>query len=252
MDGGGPAYAAVHVAPRRGGRYRHDVDASVSPEGLPEHRPAQLRASHADRERVAELLRDAAGDGRLDIGELEERLEQAYAAKTYGELEPLFHDLPTTAPSPPAPPSSTSSRGLQRWVPASPAAQRIGGDPTSSTAVAIFGAAERKGQWVVPTSFTATAIFGGIDLDLREARFASRVVEIQAVAVFGGIDIVVPPDVEVVVEGTGIMGGFSRPKEQPEVPEGSPVVRVTGLALFGGVDVKVKAPKQRKQLDAGS
>lgn len=228
------------------------VDGGHEPERLPEQRPAQLRASHADRERVAELLRDAAGDGRLDISELEERLEQAYAAKTYGELEPLFHDLPTTAPSPPASANLTGSTGSQRWVPASPAAQRIGGVPASSTAVAIFGGAERKGQWVVPTSFTVTAIFGGIDLDLREARFASREVEIQAVAVFGGIDIVVPPDVEVVVEGTGIMGGFSRPEEQREVPAGSPVVRVTGLALFGGVDVKVKALKQRKQLDTGN
>jgi hypothetical protein len=44
------------------------------------------RAADADREAVAERLRIAAGDGRIDLAELDERLGLAYAAKTYGEL----------------------------------------------------------------------------------------------------------------------------------------------------------------------
>ena len=49
--------------------------------------PAELRrASHADREHVADRLREAAGDGRLSIDELEERLDAAFAARTYAEL----------------------------------------------------------------------------------------------------------------------------------------------------------------------
>ena len=55
---------------------------------------SRLRISDADRHQVAELLREAAGEGRLDIDELEERLEATYAAKTYGELVPLTADLP--------------------------------------------------------------------------------------------------------------------------------------------------------------
>ena len=62
----------------------------------------ELRASDADRERVAERLRVAAGDGRLTPAELEERLEHAFSARTGPELEPLVADLP--APRPPARP----------------------------------------------------------------------------------------------------------------------------------------------------
>jgi Domain of unknown function (DUF1707)/2TM domain len=56
---------------------------------LPEH-----RASDAEREATADRLRVAAGDGRLDPEELEERLEAAYAARTVGELTELTEDLP--------------------------------------------------------------------------------------------------------------------------------------------------------------
>jgi hypothetical protein len=55
---------------------------------------SELRASDADRERVAEQLRAAAGEGRLSADELEARLEQAFSARTEGELEPLTADLP--------------------------------------------------------------------------------------------------------------------------------------------------------------
>src|ERR1700678_3112235 len=67
--------------------------------------PQHLRASDADRERVAETLRAAAGDGRLTMDELDERLDAVYAAKTYAELVPITHDLPdhSGAASVPAP-----------------------------------------------------------------------------------------------------------------------------------------------------
>ena len=55
---------------------------------------AGLRASHVDRDRVVELLRVAAGDGRLTAEELDGRLEAALTARTYGELAALTTDLP--------------------------------------------------------------------------------------------------------------------------------------------------------------
>ena len=58
---------------------------------------SELLASDADRERVAERLRAAAGDGRLTPAELEERLEIAFSARTDAELEPLVADLPKPA-----------------------------------------------------------------------------------------------------------------------------------------------------------
>src|ERR687894_2167434 len=58
------------------------------------HDPAQLRISDADRHQVAEILREAAGEGRLDLDELDERLEATYAARTYADLVPITFDLP--------------------------------------------------------------------------------------------------------------------------------------------------------------
>jgi hypothetical protein len=58
----------------------------------------ELRAADADRERVADRLRTAAGEGRLDAVELEERLERALTARTYAELNALVSDLPQPAP----------------------------------------------------------------------------------------------------------------------------------------------------------
>ena len=53
-----------------------------------------LRASDADRERVVEELRAHAGDGRLDLEELEERTSAALAAKTLADLQAVKADLP--------------------------------------------------------------------------------------------------------------------------------------------------------------
>jgi hypothetical protein len=57
------------------------------------------RAADSDREATAERLRDAAGDGRLEPDELEQRVEAAYSARTYGELAKLTADLPEPAPA---------------------------------------------------------------------------------------------------------------------------------------------------------
>ena len=61
--------------------------------------PGTLRASDADRERVAAELRRHHLDGRLDTDELQERLERCYAARTAGELAPLLADLPADEPA---------------------------------------------------------------------------------------------------------------------------------------------------------
>ncbi len=57
-------------------------------------RRATLRASDADREHIAERLRQAAAEGRLFSDELEERLGAALSARTYGELDAVVADLP--------------------------------------------------------------------------------------------------------------------------------------------------------------
>ncbi|RSM69022.1 DUF1707 domain-containing protein [Actinoplanes sp. ATCC 53533] len=56
-----------------------------------------MRAADADRQAVADELKAALDEGRLDLHEYDERLQQAYAAKTYGDLHPLLSDLPSAA-----------------------------------------------------------------------------------------------------------------------------------------------------------
>jgi hypothetical protein len=63
-----------------------------------EQRRASLRAADADRERVVEALRQHHVDGRLDAEELTQRIDQAYAAKTLGDLDAVTTDLPSIQP----------------------------------------------------------------------------------------------------------------------------------------------------------
>jgi len=195
-------------------------------EPRPHHQPgdpALLRVSDEDRHQVAELLRDAAGEGRLDLEELDERLEAAYAAKTYADLVPITADLPVRGPG--------ASIPVPRPQPSStvPAARY-------DSTIALMGGSSRKGLWEVGASHTAFAMWAGITLDLREARFAARETVIYANAIWAGIDIYVNDETHVIVEGVGIMGAFdqARDKVAPRVTADSPVVRVKGVALMLG------------------
>ena len=58
-----------------------------------------MRAADADRQRVADQLKTALDEGRLDLGEYDERIQKAYGARTYGELDGLLTDLPGTIPA---------------------------------------------------------------------------------------------------------------------------------------------------------
>ncbi len=84
----------------------------TDPPRFPDPAPA-LRASDADRERVAEALRRHHVDGRLDTDELQERLGRCYAARTTAELAPLLADLPADE-------RSRASRRTAPWFPAPP------------------------------------------------------------------------------------------------------------------------------------
>lgn len=57
-----------------------------------------IRAGDADRERVAEQLREHYAQGRLDADELDERLTAVLSARTVGDLRALTADLPAAEP----------------------------------------------------------------------------------------------------------------------------------------------------------
>jgi len=193
-----------------------------------------MRVSDSDRERAADLLREAAGHGRITMDELDERLEVAYAAKTYGDLAAVTRDLPQPAQAP----------GTAQRAPV----DRIGGTPGAKFSLAILSGARRSGRWVVPPSYVAVAVMGGVELDLREAQFSQPEVTIHAYTVMGGIEITVPEDVDVDVSGVAFMGGFDHNASGPGVP-GAPRLRVLGFALMGGVEVRRKPLKERDAID---
>ncbi|WAL69877.1 DUF1707 domain-containing protein [Amycolatopsis cynarae] len=196
-----------------------------------------MRASNADRERVAQLLHTALAEGRITVQELEERLDTVYAAKTLAELEPPVADLPDVRAGTAVQPA-----------PSHAVDQRIGGTPGSQTSIAIMSGASRKGNWVVPAQHNSFAFWGGVEIDLRSARFAQRNSTITAVAIMGGIDIVVPDDIVVEVTGIGFMGAFES-RDDPAAaatapPPGAPVVKINGLAFWGGVSVTRKPRRE--------
>lgn len=194
---------------------------------------ADLRASDADRDRIADILRDALAEGRLDTGEHAERIEKAYAAKTLGELEPLVRDLPvgrTTA-------AAGAATGARAYGPG-PAGE-------NPNLVGILGGAERKGRWRVGNRINAVAILGGIEIDLTEATFTAPELVIHCTSVMGGVSIKVPENVTLRGGVVGIMGGSDiKVFESPD--PGAPVVRVDGVAFCGGVEAKARRGKKLK------
>lgn len=199
----------------------------------------EMRASDAERERVAERLREAVAEGRLDMEEFEQRLDIAYKARTHGELEPLVRDLPASGTV--VPPVAAGATG--KW------AQRVGGPATSKGAFAFWGGFGRKGTWTVGRTFTAFTLMGGGELDLREARFEDRETVIRCFAIMGGVSIVVPPELNVEVRGIGLMGGFGESScgtGEGDPDPSAPRVIISGFALMGGVGVERKRSKAEK------
>jgi hypothetical protein len=186
----------------------------------------QMRAADADRDRAAEMLRSAAAEGRITFEELDERVSQVYAAKTFADLRAITSDLPGPAVSPPVPaPRPTGPPDVTAGAVGPPAS------------VAIMCGARRAGPWVVPPAYHAVAICGGVELDLRQATFAAAEVTIRAFCLMGGITITVPEHVAVDVAGMGLMGGFD-PSASAAGEPGAPRVRVVGCAIMGGVIVR--------------
>lgn len=191
-----------------------------------------MRISDEDRHQVAEVLRQAAGEGRIDLDELDQRLEAAFAAKTYGELVPLTVDLPAHGAAQSVAPRPQQRRPVQ-----------VGG-PAHVSSMAIMSECKRVGAWTVDGTHTAFALMGSVVLDLRQASFAQREVVINANAVMGEVKVLVDAATTVIVEGTGVMGEYS--EQRPRVPfaptDDSPVVRLRGFSLMGSVHVQRKGP----------
>ena len=191
---------------------------------------SMLRISDNDRQKVAEVLREAAGEGRIDLDELDERLELTWGAKTYADLVPITADLHLPAhPEPARAPAPLPHPGLT-YVP-------VRGHASST---AIMSECKRQGVWSVPEHHSAFALMGSVVIDLRQAQFAAHDTQINASTIMGEVKIIVPAHVNVVIDGTPIMGEFGQGKDKTPADVGpdSPTVRVRGMALMGSVTVQ--------------
>ncbi len=88
-----------------------------------------MRAGDSDRKAVADQLKLALDEGRLDLSEYDERLQRTYGAKTFADLDGLLDDLPGTVPpqqsqvqpsqaptAVPSVPGRSTANQVARWV----------------------------------------------------------------------------------------------------------------------------------------
>ena len=161
---------------------------------------SELRASHEDRDQVVELLRVSAGEGRLTADELDERLEQAMTARTYGELARLVADLPAA--------------GSGAVTPA----------PRAKDVVRIecgSGHAKREGRWVVPQRIEARVHSGHVKLDFTQAVITQPVLQIDTEVRSGHVTLITKPGIVVDTDDVAVRSGHVKVRTPwgPDVPE---------------------------------
>jgi hypothetical protein len=175
---------------------------------------SELRASHEDRDRVVELLRVSAGDGRLTAEELDERLERAMTARTYGELANLVTDLPAAG----------SAAGPVVSAPA----------PRVKDVVRIesgSGHATREGRWVVPKRIEARIRSGHLKLDFTEAVITQPVLQLDAELGSGHITLIIKPGIVVDADDMAVRSGHVKVR----APWGHDVPEVLRVEVTGKV-----------------
>jgi Domain of unknown function (DUF1707) len=173
-------------------------------ESEPGHEVArsELRASHEDRDRVVELLRVSAGDGRLTAEELDERLERAMTARTYGELAKLVSDLPAAGSAAVAPGPTPRVKDVVRVDCGS-------------------GHTKRDGRWVVPQRIEARVSSGHVTLDFTEAVITQPTLQLDAEVRSGHMVLITKPGIVVDTDDVAVRSGHVRVRAPwgPDVPE---------------------------------
>jgi len=112
--------------------------------------------------------------------------------------------------------------------------------PDDMNSFYLFGGGERKLNTKEFRGGRLFAIFGGYEVDLTRADMAGNEAFIEANAVFGGGEIRVPTTWKVIVQGTGIFGGYNDETQhfQPDANAPSKTLYVRGFTVFGGVEVR--------------
>jgi len=187
-------------------------------DGRPDEARLELRASDADRDRVAAVLGGALATGRLTTAEHAERLDAVYASKTMGDLVPLTRDLPA-----------------EETAPAAGAAVIPVTDQVAVTA--RFSKLIRAGRWVAGRHTRLTSHFGELIVNLTEAVLPGREITVETNAFCGKLIVIVPSDAHVVDEGGALFAKRVVYGQGPAADADGPVIRITGDARFSEVAV---------------
>jgi hypothetical protein len=175
-----------------------------------------LRASHDDRDRVVEILRVAAGDGRLTAEELEERIEGALSARTHADLAKLTADLPASG-------IQDKAKDLIRIE------QR-------------FGDVSRTGRWLVPKRMEIRLKAGDAKIDFTEAVISHGTLHVDLDLGFGGnLVFVVRPGIVVAADDLSVSRGEVklRHRDDPRTPV---ILRVELHGKLRGGDIVARLP----------
>jgi hypothetical protein len=187
-----------------------------------------IRATDADRERTANVLRTSGANGQLTVEELDERVAAAYEARTRGELEQLVQDLGET-------------RDRAADVPVRP------GDGGTHWVVSVMGGSDRRGRWRLGRTVSVVNVMGGSDLELNDAEFAANVVEMRVFSLMGGSDVYVPEGLDVEVSEFAFMGGNELKIGQARPGDGGPLLRLKLISIMGGTTVRRGRKKSRAE-----
>ena len=200
------------------------MPADIQPQGEPSDPgpPPDLRASDADRDRVIDVLRAAATDGRLTADEFSERMEAALSSRTFRELAPLTADLaaPPASPAPESAPAEDVMRIDQ-----------------------YGGSVQRSGRWVVPRRLELHPSWCDVTIDFTDAVIRHDTLHVEMKMRGGSLILVVGPGM--VVDVDSLATRYTDVIIHPATEPGTAVrfrIRLAGRMRYGYIEARYGQP----------
>ena len=190
---------------------------------------ANIRVGHRERDAVVAALQEAAGDGRLSMAELDDRLDAALQAKTYADLDVLVADLSVELPS----------RALTSALPQAqrpPSAGYSREDPLRLDGG--MSSEKRGGVWTVPPFMLINQGLGSVKLNCLEATPAAQLIEIEVIGGAGSIVLVLPDGWAVDADRLSKSWGSKSVDVPREPAPGKPLLLIYGALGLGSFKVR--------------
>lgn len=199
-----------------------------------DHNPFAL--AHA-RERAVRTLANAFASSVLDEEQLDERMEALVHAEDLATVERLVVHLE---------PAPELNEGVGQGAIARQDSQALARRPVVSLdtvaderrIITFLGEHEQRGAWTPARRNKMITVLGSGTLDMRDARLAPGVTEIDVRCALAELTIIVPPGLQVEVECTSILSSVEHDERFGDFDPSAPSIRVTGLALLSSIEIK--------------